>query len=95
MKITEKFHVREIGRADHRGTEYVVYDDGAYRHVVAAADFDREFGSDDDEEGYTSWCGDADFADDETATAVGRACQLTMVHSATDGVCSVLDCEQD
>lgn len=97
MTITEKFQVREIGRSDYQGTEYVVYDDGSYRHVVAATDFDREFGDDeyDDEDGYTAWCGDADFADDETAIAIGRACDLSMVHSATDGLCSVLDCDAD
>ncbi len=98
MTISERLNLEVLGREKVAGIDWVVYSDGAYRHVVTASDYDAECtippaDSDDDAEPYTDWCSSAEFADDDTARQVGAACDLTCVHSALDGLCSVIDCE--
>ena len=90
-----RFSLRTLGRARVDAIDWVVYDDGCYRHVVAAEDYDAPHtgqyprGSD-EPAAYTAWCGDALFADDATALTVGRQCELECIHSATDGLCTVI-----
>jgi hypothetical protein len=84
--------LESYGRTEYDGTEYVVYSDGAYRHVVTAASYDADHTVRDCDDLYTEWCGEVDFADDATSEAVGRQLGLTHVHSA-DGSCSRIDCE--
>jgi len=97
--MQERFTLETLGRATVDGIEWVAYSDGCYRHVVCADDYDadhddkyprREDG--DDADAYTNWCGDSMFADDATAARVGRECDLTHLHSATDGVCGRIHC---
>lgn len=79
------FSLETIGRATINGREWVLFSDGVHRHVVAAADFDRPTAAvdqDDLADAYTSWCGDAEFADDETAIAVVRELIEDGCHSA-------------
>lgn len=88
---------------------YVLYSDGAYRHIVTAEHYDAETGDvdiddllGDDEtasEAYTHWCDVGHrrgaFPDDATAIRVGRAAGVSMIHSAIDGTCSPLAIEDD
>lgn len=94
-RITDLLEISSLGRTTINGIEYVAYDDGAYRHVIPAEDWDREW--DDDKfagpDGYTEWCNTTSGTDDETAIAVGTALGLTHVHS-TGGCCGRLSCDE-
>ena len=90
-----RFSLTTLGRARVDGIDWVAYHDGCYLHVVAAEDYDAPHtgqyprGSD-EARAYTEWCGAALFADDATALAVARQCGLECIHSATDGLCSLI-----
>lgn len=91
------FDLKEIGRCQHRGQTWVVFDDGAYRHVVEASHFDnsgRHVREADDERraaDYTEWCRGGTWATDEIAAEVAGLCDLTHVHSAQSGTCGRVD----
>ena len=79
------FNLDTIGRATINGREWVLFSDGVHRHVVAAVDYDRphaEVNPADHSDEYTAWCGNADWADDETAIAVCRELGEPGCHSA-------------
>jgi hypothetical protein len=40
LSASEAFDLLEIGRCDFGGDQWVVFTDGAYRHVVSASHFD-------------------------------------------------------
>ena len=76
---------------------YVIYDDGAYRHVIYADDWDRPL-SDDEQElldaddlgaAYTQWCQSSGGVDDDEALQVAAVAGLGYIHSTT-GTCSCL-----
>jgi len=98
MDAQERFGLRTLGRATVDGVAWVVYSDEVFRHVVEAEDYDADdvderfprTDDEDDADQYTYWCMDARFADDDTALRVARQCDVTHVHSATDGVCGVI-----
>lgn len=91
------FDLKVIGRCQHRGQTWVVFADGAYRHVVEAAHFDncgRYTREADDERraaDYTEWCRGGTWATDEIAAEVAGLCDLTHVHSAVSGTCGRVD----
>ena len=68
----------ELGRHG----SWVVFEDGKYRHVVLAVDFDVDPPMSTD--AYTAWCARAEFAGTDTALRVARACGLDFIH-AEDG----------
>lgn len=92
--ITDNLGLQFCGRITLDGTEYVAYWDGAYRHIIFAADWDREVAEDafSGPDGYTDWCGSVDGPDDEMAVDVAQQMGLSYVNSL-DGSCRRLDCE--
>ncbi len=110
MTASKALKLDTIGRVTIDGVEWVAYSDGAYRHVVKAEYYDADIRDlrpwvvlrDDDEgqaDAYSQWCGlghkRGAFADDDTTIAVARALEMSVIHSATDGVCSTLIVEED
>lgn len=97
LSAADAFDLRVIGRAEHGGQTWVVFDDGAYRHVVEASHFDAcgHMSREDDNErradDYTAWCGRGFWATDEVAAEVAGLCGLTHVHSAVSGCCGRVD----
>lgn len=87
------FDLTVVGRARYGSSEWVVFDDGSYRHVVEAGHFDdcgaveREPDDETRCNNYTAWCRRGLWADDDVAAKVAALCGLTHVHSATDGGC--------
>jgi hypothetical protein len=98
INATEAFGLDVVARCTIDGREWVVFCDGAYRHVVSAEHYDAaaERRLDDDEaraDAYSAWCGAnrPAWADDATAERVARDCGLSHVHSATDGCCGLVE----
>jgi len=99
----------ELGTVNLRDGDgcWVAYSEGStcegYRHVVSEADWLRDDWPMDDgddwpmeSDNYTEvFCREATFATDEIAKRVGRALDLAVVHSATDGVCGMINCEEE
>lgn len=93
ISASEAFDLVEIGRCDCGRDRWVVFTDGAYRHVVDANHFDscgylkRE--SDDERRAaaYDEWCRNGLWANDRVAAEVAAMCDLTHVHSAESGTC--------
>ena len=100
LSASEAFGLKVIGRATHGGKRWVVFDDGAYRHVVDAFHFnscgylrcetDDESRADD----YSRWCGRGEWASDEVAAEVAAICDLTHVHSAVSGGCGRVEAKE-
>lgn len=94
ISAAQAFDLEVLGRAKHGGQEWIVYSDGAYRHVVEATHFnacgyrDREHDDERRADNYSEWCGRGLWAKDDVAAEVAGLCDLTHVHSAEDGTCS-------
>ena len=97
ISAAEAFDLRVIGRAAHGGQQWIVFDDGAYRHVVAESHFDnsgfaaREADDERRADDYADWCGRGLWAKDDVAAEVAGLCDLTHVHSAESGGCGRVD----
>lgn len=96
LSAADVFGLREIGRAEHGGQTWVVFDDGQYRHVVEAEHFDacgymRRENDESRSEDYTDWCRGGLWAQDDVAAEVAAICGLTHVHSAQSGTCGRVD----
>ena len=97
MSATEYFGFAVVGRADHGGQKWIVFDDGQYRFVVEAKHFDDTgfAASEPDDErradNYTDWCRRGLWAKDDVAAEVAGLCDLTHVHSAESGGCGRVD----
>jgi len=93
LSASEAFDLLEIGRCDHGGNQWVVFTDGAYRHVVGASHFDscgrsaRETDEEHRADDYGEWCSLGVWANDFVAGEVAALCDLAFVHSATSGGC--------
>jgi hypothetical protein len=100
LSASEAFDLLEIGRCDFGGDQWVVFTDGAYRHVVGASHFDscgRSARETDDEhraDDYSEWCSRGQWATDDVAAEVAALCDLTFVHSATSGGCGRVDAKE-
>ena len=100
LSASEAFDLEEIRRCQYDGCSWVVFDDGAYRHVVESGHYDScgyEFREPDDEwraSDYSAWCMRGKWADDATAAVVAGLCGLTHVHSATSGGCGRIDAKE-
>jgi hypothetical protein len=97
LRASQAFDFEVVGRADHDGQKWIVFDDGQYRLVVAA-DHYLETGFDsresDDEkraDNYTDWCRRGLWACNDVAAIVAGLCGLTHVHSSTSGGCGRVD----
>ena len=97
LSAAEAFDLREIGRAEHGGQTWVVFDDGHYRYVVEAGYFDacgvneREHDGERRAGDYNDWCRRGLWAKDDVAAEVAGLCDLTHVHSAESGTSGRVD----
>jgi hypothetical protein len=100
ISASEAFGLKVIGRATHGGKRWVVFDDGAYRHVVSECHFTSCGSPRCDTDGercadaYSHWCGRGEWASDEVAAEVAAICDLTHVHSAVSGGCGRVEAKE-
>ena len=92
MNATKCYGVREIGRCDIEGVEYVAYSDGACSHALLATEYDdvRDEPQDDSEwrgNAYSEWCARTSSVDEAISAAVARELGLDGIYS-TDGACT-------
>jgi hypothetical protein len=93
ISAAQAFDLKVLGRAEHGGQRWIVFQVDQFRHVVEEGHFlccgysRRQHDADRRAEDFNEWCSRGLWAHDDVAADVAGLCDLTHVHSSMTGNC--------